>query len=205
MNNNRKWLVAIGIVGVLCLCAGVVSALVFGVGISQLTHSIKTDSASVAATGQRIADFDIPAGYKETVGMSFLSYDMVMIVPDTYDSGDSSNNPDTSSYSGMTIMLMQFNSGLTDPAQMQQQMQRTFEQQGGQRGMNMTVAKTYETTIRGQKATVTVYESDTNQGYTLRQLITIFQGKHGTVMLMMQGSTETWDQSLADQFIASIR
>jgi len=198
MNNKRSWLVAIGIVGVLCLCAVVVSALVFGAGISQVTRSIKTDSVSVAATGQRIADFDVPAGYKEAFAMSFLSYDMVTLAPDTYDSSSSSST-------GMAIMLMQFNSGLTDPSQMQQQMQKSLEQQGGQRGMNMTAVKTYETTIRGQKSTVTIYEDNGSRGYILRQLITVFPGKHGTVMLMMQGPTETWDQSLADEFLTSIR
>lgn len=205
MNNKRKWLVPIGIVGALCLCAGVVAALVFGVGISQFTHSIKTDPTSVAATSQRIADFDVPAGYKIAVAMSFLSYDMVTIVPDTYYSGTPSNNAGTPLNNGMFIMLMQFSSGLTDPAQMQQQMQRSLQQQSGQRGINMTVTRTYQTTIRGQKTTVTVSDSDAGQGLTLRQLITVFQGKHGAVMLMMQGSSETWDQSLADGFMASIR
>jgi hypothetical protein len=199
MNDNRKWLIGFGIVGVLCLCAGVVAVLVFGLGVSQVASSVKTDPASVAAEAQKIADFDVPQGYHEAMAMSFFGYDIVGIFPDNYagSSGAATN--------GVIIMLMQFNAPGMDEAQMQQQMQQSLQQQSGQRGINMKVVSTYQTTIRGQSSTVTIQEGDSSQGFTLRQLVTVFPGKAGTVMLMVQGPSTAWDQTLIDQFIASIR
>jgi hypothetical protein len=86
-------------------------------------------------------------------------------------------------------------------------MQQALEQQSGQRGMTMKVVKSYKTTIRRLTSAVVIEEGEASSapGATVRELITTFPGKHGTVMLMMLGPKETWDQAVADRFIASIR
>lgn len=191
MSNARKWLIGIGVVGILCISACGVWFLILRKAGSQLSQSIKTDSTGVAQVGARIAGFDIPPGYVQGAGMSILMYDFVAY-------GPPDNQP------GMSIVLMQFKSGT---AYSTEQMQQAVQQQSGRGNANMKVVNTYTTTIRGQASTVVIEDSSTtNQaGVVLRELFTTFQGRGGMVMLMMAGSTDTWDQSLADQFIASIR
>ncbi len=191
MSDTKKWLLGIGIVGVLCLAACGVMALVFWQGGRQFARSVKTNPTDVAQLGKKIADFDLPAGYVQGTGMSIFMYDFVVYTP-----GDNSG--------GMLIMLMQFRTGESYSSE---QMQQALEQQSGQGGTSMTVVQTYETTIRGQTSTVVIEdgESTAGTGITVRQLTTTFPGKNGPVMLMMSGAKESWDQDLVDQFIASIR
>ena len=188
-NGNRNLLIGIAAVGALCLCAAVAGFFVVREFGTRVTQSFKTDPTDVAKISGKIAQFDIPAGYKTSMAISLLNYDTVILAP---------SNGQTDEM----IMLMQMD-GVTapDPAQMQ----RTLEQQSGQSGNNMKVVDSYVTTIRGEKTTVNVQESDSSQGYVLRQLIAIFKGNNGAAILMIQGNKNTWDQNLADQFIASIR
>jgi hypothetical protein len=190
MNNTQKWLIGIGIVGVLCVSACAVAFFVVRQAGTQLGQSIKTDSTGVAQVGSRIAGFDLPPGYVQGSGMSILMYDFVMYQP--------ADNSD-----GMAIVLMQFRTGT---AYSTEQMQKALQQQSGRGGVSMKVVSTYQTTIRGQQSTVVIQDSTNGQmGFVLRELMTSFQGKGGLVMLMMSGPKDTWDQNTADQFIASIR
>jgi hypothetical protein len=191
VSNTRKWLIGIGIVGILCVIACGVMFLLLRQAGSQIAQSIKTDPTGVAQVSARIADFDLPPNYVQAAGASILIYDFVMYEPADH-------------IPGMTIMLMQFKTGT---AYSTQQMQQALERQSGQSSGTMKVVSSYKTTIRGQPSTVVIEESTSNYqaGFVLRQLETTFQGKGGTVMLMMTGETDTWDQSLADKFIASIR
>jgi hypothetical protein len=88
--------------------------------------------------------------------------------------------------------------------QLQEQMQRTFAQQGG-KAAPMEVVDTKTLSIRGKDAKVTVMEGKTSAGITMRQWLTIFTGKSGPVMLMIQGDTTNWDDTMVNNFIASIK
>jgi len=147
----------------------------------------------VSAVSDKIAQYDMPPGYKAQMSMSLFVYDMVMIGPSQTGSGN------------MMIMLMQFNSGADlDQAQMEEQMRQAFQQQGGQPGMQMKVVETREETIRGEQVTVTISEGG-SQGVTIRQWVTVFKGNSGPTVLMIQGSTSDWDDELILNFIHSIR
>jgi hypothetical protein len=80
-NKNRNIWIAVAIVGVLCLVACGVAFLVFRQIGTQVGESIKTDPADMAAVSDKIADYDMPPGYKAQVSMSLFVYDMVMIGP----------------------------------------------------------------------------------------------------------------------------
>ena len=123
------------------------------------------------------------------MAMSLLNYDTVILSP-------------SNGQTGTLFMLMQVTSGASLDAE---QMRRQLEQQSGQSGTNMKVVESYQTTIRGENTTVTVEESDGNQGYILRQLFAIFKGNNGPAIILIQGRKDSWDQNLVDKFIASIR
>ncbi len=187
-SKNRTIWIIVGVVAGLCLIACVVLFLVAGKMGSDMFNFNPSDVQAVSDT---IAQYDMPPGYKPVMSMSLPSmYDIVALSND----------------SGTTmIMLMQFtgNLGMTEE-QMQQQVRQSFEQQSGQGGAQMNVVETREETIRGQKVTITVSEG-TSEGVTLRQWMTVFAGNGGPTVLMIQGSTSDWDDTLIANFIHSIR
>lgn len=193
MNQNKNLLIGAAVVAGLCLCAGVVVFLVVGAGVLGVSQSFKTDPTSVAAVAHRIADFDIPSGYRETIGMSLLGYDMIGLTPDS------------SSQDGPIIVMMQFTSGVTDPAQMQQQMEKSLGQQNGTAGTPMQVVETRQETIRGQQVTVTISQGTNQEATTLKRLTAVFKGNAGPTMLMIEGNAAGWDDQVIEDFIHSIR
>lgn len=194
MKNKNLW-IAFGAVIALCACTALAGFLLLREAGSRFKESIKTDPAEVGKVGSNIADYTVPSGYVQQMAMSILGYDFVVIAPP--DSGD-----------GMMIMLAGFNQSLSqgyDEKSFQEQMQRSFEQQSGRRGLNMKVVEVKKMTIRGQEVDVTILEGSDESGVSLRQLITIFPAKNGMGMVMIQGLKQSWDQTAVDQFLQSIR
>ena len=125
--------------------------------------------------------------------MNFLVYSFVMIGPES-----------TETTSAPLIMLAQFDPMGTSQEQMEQQIRQSFEQQAGQRGLDMQLVEVETRIIRGEEVEVTTYEGTDRSGDVVRQLITSFPGKDGTAMLMVMGPAEGWDQQVIDDFITSI-
>lgn len=189
---NRGIWIAVGVVGALCLVASVVTFFVIRQIGTQVGQALKTDPAEMAAVSDKIAQYDMPPGYSTKMAMSIMMYELVMLGP---------TNPGSGS---MTIMFMQF-SGSTglDQEQMQEQVRQSFEQQSGQRGVQMTVVETRQETIRGEQVTVTISEGGST-GLMMRQLMTVFTGKGGPTVLMIQGAASDWDEGLISNFLHSI-
>lgn len=192
MQNKKLW-IAFGVVLALCLCVGIGGFFMLRTMGSRVAESLKTDPAEVQQVGAKIADYTVPSGYTQTMAMSILGSDFVFIGPE--DGGN-----------GMLIMMMQFSNSMnSDPEAFQEQMQRSFEQQSGRRGLNMKVVDTKTMSIRGQDVEVSILEGTDENGISVRQLLTSFEGKAGTVMVMAQGLTEAWDQDMIDNFLLSIQ
>jgi hypothetical protein len=189
VNQNRKWLIGIGVVAALCLCAGAVVVLLLRAASQRLAQSVSADPTTVTEMSRRIAEFDVPPGYTAGMAMSILVYDVVSLVPD----------PD-SRYDTVILLMQYTGPGMADPEEMQQVM----EQQVGQSQSSMTVVETRRDTIRGQEVVISVSEG-TAEGYTMRQWLTVFEGNAGPTMLMIQGTTFRWDEELVTDFIHSIR
>jgi hypothetical protein len=189
---NRNIWIAVGVVGALCLVASVVTYFVIRQIGTQVGQALKTDPAEVSAVSDKIAQYDLPPGFGAQMSMSILMYDLVMIAP----TQPSSNTT--------MIMLMQFSGGTgLDQEQMQEQVRQSFEQQSGQRGIQMTVVETRQETIRGEQVTVTISEGG-SAGMKLRQLMTVFTGNSGPTVLMIQGNASDWDEELISNFLHSI-
>ncbi|HEY2981334.1 MAG TPA: hypothetical protein VGJ22_09160, partial [Anaerolineales bacterium] len=174
MSNKQKWLIGIGVVAGLCVCAAAVAILVLREAASRVTESFKTDPTGIAEVGHGIAEYDVPPGYQESMAMSLFTYDLVAITPIA------------DAQSGSMIMLMQF-AGAANVST--EEMQRAMEQQTGQPGSQMTVVESRTEIIRGEEVTVKISES-TTQGIALRQLVAMFRGNHGPTMLMIQGPAQ---------------
>ena len=189
MSNKQKWLIGIGVVAGLCVCAAAVAILVLREAASRVTDSFKTDPTSIAEVGHGIAEYDVPPGYQESMAMSFFTYDMIAMAP--------TSDPE----SGSMIMMMQFAGAA---AASPEEMQRAMEQQTGRPGSQMTIVESRTEIIRGEEVAVTISESKT-EGFKLRQLVAVFRGNRGPTMLMIQGPSEGWDKAMIETFIKSIR
>lgn len=197
MSKNAK--IALAIIGGLaifcCLAVVIVTVLlpsVLGPALSQYTEQNFAESPEEAAKiGQEIVSYELPAGYQEQFGMSFLGVKMVAIVDDSQDS---------------VIMLMEFpNSMAADQEAMRQQLQQTWSQQGGSGNLNTQFISSEEVTIRDQTVTLSTYEGSDDQGNQVRQVIGVFEGENGIVMLMTVAPLDQWDEEAFDQFIESLK
>ena len=173
---------------VLCCGAAVLGTVLLGKFGSDATKSLTSPQAGKAIAA-KIADYDLPAGYKESGGLDMV-YQMVVI---------------TSSSSRMSIILMQFPSGVSaTEEEMERQMQSSLNQQ--QNNYTWTQVEERKVTIKGKEVTINVQEgTSTSSYYTMRREIGVFQGKQGLVMLMAMGDASDWDGASLDQFLASIR
>ncbi len=189
---KRNWmLIGLGGAALFCLCAVAVAFFMFYQVGKKVADSTKTDPESASKAAHEIVDYTLPEGYREQMAMDFMIYSFVVIGPESI-------------MSGPLIILAQFEAGM-DQEQMEQQLRQSFEQQSGTRGADMRLVEVKKKTIRGEETEVALYEGTDSEGNDMRQLITTFPGKGGTVMLMVMGETGTWDQGMVDDFIESIR
>ncbi len=158
-----------------------------------VSNAVASDPQAARQIGVRIADYAVPRGYQEMMGMDLFSAQWVLL-------GRSDKR------SGTGIMLMQFNSftaGNYDQKQMEQQMQQAMQRQYDRSG-TLQSAGQHTVTIRGKPTELTLSEG-TQSRARMRQATGVFAGKSGMVMLMFIGDTGTWDWKLVEDFCASIR
>ena len=192
---NNQWIwIGLGAAALFCLCAVGVAALVFLRMGQQFRQGMKTDPQAASKAARAIADYELPPGYQEQFAMDFFVYNMVMIAPQS-----AQDNP-----SGKPIIMLAQFKAVGNQQQMEQQIRQSFEQQAGRRGLTMKLVSVKKQTIRGEEVDVATYEGSDQNGVTLRQLVTTFPGKGGTAMLMIMGTTQSWDEDAIDKFIESI-
>jgi len=193
--NKNKWIwIGLGAALLFCLCSlGAAGILFYQIG-QRVQAGIGADPESAAKAAHKIADYDLPEGYREQMSMNLFVYSFVMISPETLDSTSSAP----------IIMLAQFQAG-ADQKQMEEQIRQSFEQQAGNRGQDMHVVEVKRMTLRGEEVDVVIYEGTDQNEFVMRQLITAFPGKDGIAMLMIVGSALSWDQDVIDEFLESIR
>jgi hypothetical protein len=194
MKNNRGLWIGLGVALALCACAVVVGILVLRSGFQRMTAGFE-DPAAMSEIGERIADFDLPAGYELKGGMDLFVYRLLVIAP----TGDAND--------GMFIMLFQFDQLGTEEEreQIEQQMRQSFQQQSGQTEVDWDVVETRTITIRGEETEVTVSRGSDESGVVFRQWMAVFPAKSGTGMVMIQGLEREFDDQVAEDFLESLR
>ncbi len=193
MSRNTK--IVLGILGGLviigiCICVAGAFAL-RGAG-NFLKNSVVTDPNAAATLAAGVAEFDVPSGYTQ-VGMNFGGLYKAIIL--------TSNNSDRP-----MIMFAQAQAFQNADAQsFEQQMRQALQQQFNRGGITWKDAGTTQVTIRGQQVTLNIAEGTDQNNNSIRYETGIFDGNSGKVLLMLMGTTQGWDQSMIDTFLASIR
>ncbi|MBN2549663.1 MAG: hypothetical protein JXB15_10925 [Anaerolineales bacterium] len=194
MSREMKiFLAVIGVLVVGCLCACLVGFLLLRSAGSMISNAVVDDPAKVAEIASGMAEYDLPSGYKQ-VGMDFLGvYQAIFLAVD-----NETEQP--------IFMLARFNAlGTINQEEFENQMKEVMQQQYSSAGVQWKVVGSMPVTIRGQEVTLTQSEGADSSGKTMRNLLGMFNGQNGPVLLMVMGSVDNWDQAMIDQFIASIR
>jgi hypothetical protein len=188
--SEAKWM-TIGFVAIGALCCCMAVAAIFGGRLyaDRMTNMVKGEPTSIAEIQSRIVEFDTPPGYSVSAIPMFV-YDMIMITPDEIQ--------------GPMILLMQYSTLREgDQEQVAESLREAAENQSSQ-GIPYQEVGSFEVVIRGETSTVIVSEGDMD-GYVIRRWMTVFGGNNGPVILMIQGSDNSWDEDMLRDFIASIR
>jgi hypothetical protein len=182
------------ILGVLVLCCCIVLGggyLLTRYGFEYLGNTmIVQDPAQISQVSDKLADYDLPPGYEEEFVMDILGIQALFSF--------NGNN-------GSMITMMQINTSLYgDSESTRQQFQDSFLQQFQTDNIQFTAVDQRPIEIRGDQTTLYEYEGSDSQGNQFRQWTTVFEGKNGTVMLMIVGSKNTWDDAEMEAFIQSM-
>ncbi len=180
--------VVIGLV-VICACIGGGVVLMLARGGQILSNATSTQPQDVSAVAGKIADYTLPAGYKEAMSMSLLGVSMA---------GFSSDDDQT------FIFLFQVPKGTISPDQFRQQVEQMAQNQLGS-DYTLQPAGTQQATIRGQSVELQMYIGTRSSGESIRQMMGAFEGKGGPAWLMVFGPANAWDQAAVDAFIASLK
>ncbi len=146
------------------------------------------DPARAKQIGTQIAEYTLPSGYLEFMGMDVLTTQMVVLAP--------------TSQRGVFITLMQIKTSNVSRGQMERQMQQAMQRQF-QSGTYREVGEE-SVTIKAQPTSLTVSESQTTRG-TVRQATGVFPAKSGLGMIMAIGLTNEWNWQVVKDFCATIR
>jgi len=189
----RKTKVIIAIVSVLfmtCMCCS-------GFGLWSawsLSRLFVSEPAEVKELSAEIADYTLPPGYSEIVGMRMLGSAMIAISRDQVDPDD------------MLIMLMSSPGGAdVDQALLEKQLAAGLRQQFSMQGLELTLDKIETRTINGEEVALTYRKGEDTFDTPYRQMSALFNSNKGTVFILVQGTEAGWDQEALDSFLDSIR
>ena len=190
---ERGTKIIIGVVAIilfLCCVAGLGFTLL---GTRLMGRAIITSPEHIARVSSEIADYDTPTDFEQVFASDVSGIKLVALGP----------KEDNSEFT--VIMMMQFPTPLAANRQeVERQMRQALSQQTGLGSAALSVVEKTEVEIKGKPVELTIQEGSTQSGLQLHQATGIFDGKQGPVLLMILGETDTWDQDMVDEFLASI-
>ena len=189
--NTKIILVVVGTLGIICalLC---VTLVFFVPQFAQNFAGQLQDPANVRRIASEIADFDLPRGYQEFIGMDLLGTQMVAFNPP--------NNR------GIILMLIQMPAANASREQMEQQLRQQLGSQPSSSCSDYVKVGEETIAIKGTPTTLTISEcTSTSRNLRMRQEVGVFQGKSGLAMVMGVGAVSEWDAATLRQFLGSIR
>jgi len=187
MSQNKKIVlfIVMPVIAICCLACIVIAVLIPRI----MSNAVASDPAKSKEISGKIADYTLPRGYQEQMGVDFFTVQTVAL-------GRADER-------GVGIMLMQFQSTGTSRDQMEKQMQQAFQNQYQGNNAPLTYVGERTVTIKGQPTILTISES-AEDATPLRQATGVFSGKGGIAMVMVTGAISEWDWNMLDSFFQSI-
>ncbi len=177
-----------------CACVCLAGILLVPRMVSSTMSGLATPEnreSQAKKVGAQIADYVVPPGYAEEMGMDLFFEKIVMLGP--------------TNQRGPVIMMLQMNVPTASREQLEEQMRQAFANQYSGAGLYEPAGE-HTVTLKGQPMTLAVSESSSDSStYAMRQAQGVFQGKGGIVMVMVTGKVEEWNWKPIDDFLTSIR
>jgi hypothetical protein len=188
MNAGRVILVLAGGSLALCLCLVAAGYVALRSAGWVLGRTVAADSATIAEVGGSIAAYELPAGFDEGYAADIAGFSLV-----------SFNGADGHSH----IYLFQAPGALSmDQAEMEQQLQQGTDAREWAR---VTEVERRSCEIRGQQTTLVVSEGTSHNNRRYRTASALFEGKGGTALVNISMPSASWDETVVDEFIESLR
>ncbi len=163
-----------------------------------------TDPAVVRQRTEEIIHIDIPADYTPTHAMKFDLMNVKMKQVGYQRKGSA----------GSMLMIMETSQPPApgaSPKEQREQMRQAMRQQARQQGqasdeINEQSSETREFTINGESVPFEFIKGTAPQGgVPTRQVVGVFRGREGTVMLMLMSPESEYDEATVVKMIESIR
>jgi hypothetical protein len=196
-NTTKTVLIILGSLLVLCVCT---TAVLLGTGLWSVgkivefaDNSTTEDPQQVEQIASEIADFDLPEGFTTQYGMKIATFNMVQYT-----------TPSENTY----IFLTQFPAGThINPDEMLRQIRQNSRNPNSPwYNVDTQIVEKKPVTIHGEATTLSISEGTSDQGELYRMANASFQGNgEGPALLMIVGPADQWDETMVEDFIASIR
>jgi len=198
MNKTAKViLIIIAVLIVLCCCVGTALTLTGVVSMGTILQNIDANTTEnpeeVAIIAADIADFAIPAGFKEPYGMKIMNFSAVGYF-----------SPDKSTHIFITELPKNLNLNVDEI--MQSMQEQSGKGQVTVNGGEFTSVENRPVTIRGQQSTLIIKDGVSSEGDTVRVGTLSFDSKQGNqAVLMISSNNDSWDDAMVNDFIASFK
>lgn len=183
---DKTRIIIIGAVIFVILCLVACGVVYFSLR-KAASSIVKTDPEQTKKLASQIADYDLPAGYQELLGIELAGMTFVGFVNET---------------SGEAIYLAQ--SPFEGTLGIEDVMQRIAESNPGN-PVTWTPADVKTYPIRGEDSAITIYHGTAQDGQEYTAWGGKFNGKGGEAIVVIYGPAETWEDSNAEDFISSLR
>ena len=182
---------------VVCVAASVLTPIAASLAMSALTANLASsaDPAKAKQVGAQIADYRLPPGHREQVGVDVWVLQMVVITPNVFDT-------DISQTDGYIIDLLATKLPV-DSAQTQRQLLDALLAQTKARGLTWQKAGEHTAKIHGQPVTLSVLEDDPRHP-TIRAASGGFRGRDGQTFVQIISQADVWNWTTVENFLGSI-
>ncbi len=192
MNKKTKIIIAV-VLGVFLLC---IFACVGGwFGLKTLEKSmIINDPQQAKAIAKNTIDYELPSGYQEETALNLGIMKMVM-------ASDVASTEIATDRPLISIVSIPPNTDITE-----EQFQSQIQQSAINQGMSMILVEEQKVTINKQEVKLLIYKGVDEKGTAMKQVMSgVFEGKNGSVILLIVGREANWLQSEIDTFFKSIK
>ena len=189
MSRNAMLVLGLGAALLLVCDCGALGAI--GALGAVVWSAVDTSPAQVAAAADRIADFQMPPGYRPEVtikvGASLLA---------SYSAGDRH---------GQILLAQAPELANVDQAAFERLAQFVALWRDDDPQARLQVVGSRQVTLRGQTVTLVLSEGINSSRQDYRTLTGVFQGKGGVALLSVEGPVNRWNQVEVDAFLASMQ
>lgn len=158
------------------------------IGMLLVLAACTADANQTTNIAADIADFDLPTNYTADFSAALSGYSAV-----AYSPGD-----------GQSHLYLIQSSQDADGAALEKSL-TTLVPGASDANARTTVIENRPVTVRGQAVTAVISDGINSENSRYRQIMVVFEGKGGPALLAFSTPVNTWDETLVDTLLASIR